>query len=114
MHAWAGSRAGFKSLLNVCELNSDCTRAISGQVLVFDGNRNGNLTVEGPKFYKRDGWYWIFAPAGGVKTGWQLAMRSKSPYGPYEWKRVCEAADAADIAAGKTCADCVGACKGYA
>ena len=104
VHAWAGSRAGFKSVLNVCELNSDCTRAISGQVLVFDGNRNGNLTVEGPKFYKRDGWYWIFAPAGGVKTGWQLAMRSKSPYGPYEWKRVCEAADAADIAAGKAAA----------
>ena len=104
VHAWAGSRAGFKSVLNVCELNSDCTRAISGQVLVFDGNRNGNLTVEGPKFYKKDGWYWIFAPAGGVKTGWQLAMRSKSPYGPYEWKRVCEASDDADIAAGKAAA----------
>lgn len=27
-------------------------------------------------------------PAGGVEMGWQLAMRSKSPYGPYEWRRV--------------------------
>lgn len=101
VHGWAGSRAGFKSALCVCELDSDCTRTISEQVLVFDGNRNDNLTVEGPKFYKKDGWYWIFAPAGGVKTGWQLAMRSKSVYGPYEWKRVCEAADPEDVASGK-------------
>lgn len=101
VHAWAGSRAGFKSVLNVCELDASCTRAIGEQILVFDGNKNGNLTVEGPKFYKHDGRYWIFAPAGGVKTGWQLALRSDSPYGPYEWRRVCETAGAADVAAGR-------------
>ncbi|MBR6212233.1 MAG: glycoside hydrolase 43 family protein [Bacteroidales bacterium] len=101
VHAWAGSRAGFKSILNVCELDSSCKQAISGQVLVFDGNKNGNLTVEGPKFYKHGGKYWVFAPAGGVKTGWQLALRSDTPYGPYEWKRVCEEASEADIAAGR-------------
>lgn len=101
VHAWAGSRAGFKSVLNVCELDADCTLAVSEQVLVFDGNKNGNLTVEGPKFYKRDGRYWIFAPAGGVKTGWQLALRAGSPYGPYEWRRVCEAASEADVSAGR-------------
>lgn len=101
VHAWAGSRAGFKSVLNVCELDAQCTRAIGEQVLVFDGNKNGNLTVEGPKFYKHDGRYWIFAPAGGVKTGWQLAMRADSPYGPYEWRRVCEAASEADVSAGR-------------
>ena len=27
-------------------------------------------------------------PAGGVPTGFQLAMRSRSPYGPYEHKIV--------------------------
>jgi beta-xylosidase len=101
VHAWAGSRAGFKSVLNVCELDASCTRAVGEQVLVFDGNKNGNLTVEGPKFYKHDGRYWIFAPAGGVKDGWQLALRADTPYGPYEWRRVCEAADAADAAAGR-------------
>ena len=53
-------------------------------VIVFDGNGTENRTCEGPKFYKRDGWYWIMCPAGGVPTGFQLAMRSKSPYGPYE------------------------------
>jgi beta-xylosidase len=87
-HAWAGSRAGFKSILNVCELDKDCTRVIGDQVLVFDGKKNGNDTVEGAKFYKRNGWYYIFAPAGGVKEGWQLVMRSRNVYGPYEFRNV--------------------------
>ena len=88
VHAWANSRCGIKSVLHLCELNSDCTACISEQTMVFDGRENGNVTVEGPKFYKKDGWYWIFAPAGGVKPGWQLAMRSRDVYGPYEWKTV--------------------------
>jgi len=87
VNGWAGSRAGFKSVLSVRELSPDGTRAISDPVIVFDGN-NEHRTAEGPKFYKRDGWYWIMCPAGGVPTGWQLAMRSKSPYGPYEHKIV--------------------------
>ena len=86
VHAWAKSRCGFKSILSVCELDKDCTRCISEQTLVFDGNTNGNETVEGPKFYKRDGEYIILAPAGGVKTGWQLVMKADNPYGPYDWK----------------------------
>lgn len=86
-NGWAGSRAGMKSMLSVRELSADGTRAISDPVMVYDGG-NENHTVEGPKFYKRDGWYWIMAPAGGVATGWQLAMRSKSPYGPYECRTV--------------------------
>ncbi len=88
VHAWAGSRAGFKSILNVCELDKDCTKVISDQVLIFDGNKTGNNTVEGAKFYKRDGWYYVFAPAGGVKEGWQLVMRSRNVYGPYEYRNV--------------------------
>lgn len=88
VHGWAGSRNGFKSMLSVCELNSDCTRVIGDQVLVFDGNRSNNRTVEGPKFYKRNGWYYIFAPSGGVKGGWQLVMRSRNVYGPYEFRNV--------------------------
>ena len=104
VHSWAGSRAGFKSALCVCELDSECTRTISEQVMVFDGNKSGDPTVEGPKFYKKDGWYWIFAPAGGVKTGWQLAMRSRSVYGPYECRRVCEAAEPEDVAKGRAAA----------
>lgn len=87
VNGWAGSRAGFNSVLSVRELSSDGTKAISNPVIVFDGG-NANHTTEGPKFYKRNGWYWIMCPAGGVPEGWQLAMRSKSPYGPYECKTV--------------------------
>ena len=88
VNAWANSRAKFASVLTVRELSADGTRASGQPVIVFDGNGTENRTCEGPKFYKRDGWYWILCPAGGVPTGFQLAMRSKSPYGPYEHKVV--------------------------
>ena len=88
VNGWANSRAKFASVLTVRELSADGTRAIGQPVIVFDGNGTENRTCEGPKFYKRDGWYWIMCPAGGVPTGFQLAMRSKSPYGPYEHKTV--------------------------
>ena len=88
VNGWANSRARFASVLTVRELNAEGTKAIGKPVIVFDGNGTENRTCEGPKFYKRDGWYWIMCPAGGVPTGFQLAMRSKSPYGPYEHKIV--------------------------
>ena len=87
VNGWAGSRSGFNSILTVRELSADGTKAIGKPCIVFDGGQ-ANHTTEGPKFYKRDGWYWIMCPAGGVQNGWQLAMRSKSPYGPYESKMV--------------------------
>lgn len=87
VNGWANSRCGFNSVLTVRELSTDGTRQIGQPRIVFDGGQE-NHTSEGPKFYKRDGWYWIMNPAGGVAMGWQLAMRSKSPYGPYEWKKV--------------------------
>lgn len=83
-HAWAGSRAKFNSVLTVCEINKEGTKVISDPVLVFDGNDGVNHTIEGAKFYKRNGFYYLFAPAGGVVSGWQLVMRSKDVYGPYE------------------------------
>ena len=86
-HAFAGSRAGVKSIIVVSEMNSDGTEVIGDEVMVFDGHI-AHPTVEGPKFYKRNGFYYIFAPAGGVATGWQLVLRSKNIYGPYEEKIV--------------------------
>lgn len=88
VNAWANSRSKFASVLTVREMSADGTIPIGQPVIVFDGNGTENRTCEGPKFYKRDGWYWIMCPAGGVPTGFQLAMRSKSPYGPYESKIV--------------------------
>ena len=89
VHAFAGSRAGIKSIIVVKELNKEGTKVIGDAVMVYDGHDN-DPTIEGPKFYKRNGWYYIFAPAGGVSTGWQTVLRSKNIYGPYERKVVME------------------------
>lgn len=87
VHGFAGSRAGMKSVLAIFEMSPDAKQAITDSRLVYDGHPFDN-TVEGPKFYKRNGFYYIFAPAGGVKPGWQLALRSTNIYGPYERKVV--------------------------
>lgn len=83
-YAWAASRSGVNSVVNMVELNTEGTKVISNPVMVYDGNYNENHTVEGPKLYKRNGYYYIFAPAGSVAWGWQLVMRSDNIYGPYE------------------------------
>ncbi len=93
VNGWAGSRAGFNSVLTVWEMAPDGTSLTSNPVIVFDGNDGVNHTVEGPKFYKRDGYYYILCPAGGVVDGWQLALRSQSPFGPYESKIVMAQGD---------------------
>jgi len=85
--ALAGSRAGQKSILLVAEMSPDGQSLDENTVLVWDGHAE-HPTVEGPKFYKREGHYYISAPAGGVSTGWQLILRAKNPFGPYESKVV--------------------------
>jgi beta-xylosidase len=87
VHAWAGSRASIKSILTLHEMSSDGKELLDNGTVIFDGHIN-HPTVEGPKFYKKDGYYYILAPAGGVTSGWQLALRSKDVYGPYEMKKV--------------------------
>jgi beta-xylosidase len=89
VHAYAGSRAGIKSVLAVRRLNKEGAKTLDDGVLVYDGHEL-DPTIEGPKFYKRNGYYYIFAPAGGVPTGWQLVLRSKNIYGPYERKVVMD------------------------
>lgn len=87
VHAFARSRCGIKHRLNVCRMKPDGTGLLDDGVLVFDGEI-GHPTMEGPKLYKRNGFYYIFAPAGGVPTGWQTILRSRSILGPYEDKIV--------------------------
>jgi len=89
IHAYAGSRAGIKSIIVIKELNKEGTKVIGNPVMIYDGH-DKDVTVEGPKIYKRNGWYYVFAPAGGVSTGWQIVLRSKNIYGPYERKIVLE------------------------
>lgn len=89
VHAFAGSRAGIKSLMVVCRMNKKGTKALDDGVVIFDGH-DRHPTIEGPKFYKRNGYYYLFAPAGGVTNGWQTVLRSRNVYGPYEDKVVMD------------------------
>ncbi len=89
VYAFAGSRAGIKSMLVVCSMDSKGLLANNDEVLLIDGHQD-EITIEGPKVYKKNGYYYIFAPAGGVATGWQTVLRSKSIFGPYEKRKVLE------------------------
>jgi beta-xylosidase len=62
-----------------------------GEVIVED--RENLPILEGPKLYKRNGWYYIFAPIGGVERGPQIVLRSRNIRGPYEWRVVLEQGD---------------------
>lgn len=85
--AFARSRIGFKSILHLSRIKPDCTDVLDDGKHIFDGSET-QPTIEGPKLYKRNGYYYIFAPAGGVKPGWQTVLRSKNIWGPYEEKIV--------------------------
>ncbi len=82
-HGCAGSRAGVKSVLFVAPMSADGTHVTGPSRIVYDGHED-QPTIEGTKFYKRNGYYYIMSPAGGVKYGWQVELRSRNPFGPYE------------------------------
>jgi beta-xylosidase len=85
IHGWARSRSNVANVLTLLELNAEGTQVIDDFGYVINGNKlPGYGTLEGPKLYKRDGWYYVFAPAGGVSTGWQSVFRAKNIRGPYE------------------------------
>lgn len=83
VHAFAKSRCGIKHRLRMCRMSPDGKLLLDEGQIVFDGTER-HPTMEGPKMYKRNGYYYIFAPAGGVSTGWQTVLRSTSVFGPYE------------------------------
>ncbi len=83
VNALAGSRANAKSVITISRMSPEGTALLSDAAIVVDGHPL-DPTLEGPKIYKRHGWYYLSAPAGGVPTGWQVVFRSKNIYGPYE------------------------------
>jgi beta-xylosidase len=58
----------------------------NGKIIYEDSVKNPIL--EGLKFLKKDGYYYLFAPAGGVEKGWQTVLRSANVFGPYESKMI--------------------------
>ncbi|MGW8394294.1 family 43 glycosylhydrolase [Pseudoduganella sp. HUAS MS19] len=92
LHGWAKSRAGFNNVLSLRPMAPDGSRMLDDvSRVVIDGNTlPGYKTLEGPKLHKHNGWYYVFAPAGGVETGWQSVFRSRNIDGPYEARIVME------------------------
>lgn len=89
VHAWAKSRSGKNNILTLHRLDADGTRVLDKGEIIINGHLiPGWTTIEGPKFYKHNNWYYIFAPAGGVRNGWQGVFRSKEIRGPYEYRNV--------------------------
>lgn len=76
----------------VHRMSEDGLRLLDNGVTVYHDEEE-NPILEGMKFHKRGGYYYIFAPAGGVETGWQTVLRAKNIYGPYEARRVLQAGD---------------------
>lgn len=68
------------------KLSTDGMKVLDNGISIFRDTTQP--TIEGPKFLKKNGYYYILAPAGGVPTGWQTVLRSKNIYGPYDAKIV--------------------------
>lgn len=91
-YAFAGSRASVKSVVMLSEMTPDGTKLIGNPAIIFDGH-DDHPTVEGSKLYKINGEYWQMSPAGGVKPGWQIAMKSNNIWGPYQTRIVLHQGD---------------------
>ncbi|MEZ2583450.1 family 43 glycosylhydrolase [Kluyvera intermedia] len=87
VHAFAHSRSGIKHQLQLFAMSPDGTLLLGEGRIIYDGSVD-QPTLEGPKVYKRGEWYYIFAPAGSVETGWETVLRAKSMTGPWHAKNV--------------------------
>lgn len=99
-YAFAKSRAGKSNLIALKRLDVQGTKTEGPEHIIIDAERMPKIatslgprpwqTTEGPKLYKRDGWYYVFVPSGSVKGGWQGVFRSRSIMGPYEGRNVMD------------------------
>ncbi len=65
------------------KMSADGTRLLDEGREIYRGP-----VAEGPKLFKRKGYYYISLPEGGVEKGWQTVLRSRDLYGPYERREV--------------------------
>lgn len=75
--------SGVDSQLGVFEANEDLTAASDKFTLIYDGH-NMAPQLETPKIYRHGKYFYILASAGGLKSGWQVELRSPDVFGPYE------------------------------
>lgn len=100
VYAYARSRSGKSNIIELKELSADGLSVSKTGKVIIDADRLpkvktsfGDLpwfTLEGPKLYKRKNYYYIFAPAGSVKGGWQAVFRARDIHGPYEARSVMD------------------------
>lgn len=69
----------------VHKMSADGKQLLDDGVTVYTGP-----VAEGTKWLKRNGYYYLIIPEGGVGGGWQTVLRSKHVYGPYEKRVVLE------------------------
>ena len=69
----------------VHRMSADGRQLLDDGVTVYTGS-----VAEGTKFLKRNGYYYLVIPEGGVGRGWQTVLRSRNIYGPYERRIVLE------------------------
>jgi beta-xylosidase len=69
----------------VHKMSTDGTKLLDDGVTVYRGP-----VAEGTKIFKWNGYYYMSIPEGGVASGWQTILRSKSIYGPYDRRIVLE------------------------
>lgn len=84
-NAWLGRSQLGAGPIYIHRMSPDGRRLLDEGVKVYEGP-----VAEGTKLFIRDGYYYLSIPEGGVGTGWQTVLRSKSIYGPYEGRRVLE------------------------
>ncbi|MBT9371132.1 glycoside hydrolase 43 family protein [Rhizobium sp. CSW-27] len=100
VYAFAKSRSGIDNIIALKRLNADGTATVGEEIRIIEAGAfppvetsQGLMpwfTVEGPKLYKRGRYYYVFAPAGSVKGGWQGVFRSEAIEGPYEGRSVMD------------------------
>ncbi len=66
-------------------MSTDGKELLDDGVIVYIGK-----IAEGTKIYKRNNYYYLVIPEGGVEKGWQTVLRAQSIYGPYEKKIVLQ------------------------
>ena len=69
----------------VHKMSPDGRQLLDDGVTVYRGP-----VAEGTKFMKRDGYYYLIIPEGGVGRGWQTVLCSRNIYGPYERRIMLE------------------------
>ncbi len=84
-HAFARSRAGVNNRIALLRVDADRARVVEDAGVIIDADLIPGMTIlEGPKLYRRGGYFYVFAPANGVHTGEQFVFRARSLRGPWE------------------------------